>query len=127
MRRRRTAFDRWEGPGVVSGWLGPCTNHGSRQPAADESRGALSHLEAGTRIVAADSIRNLGQEDRAAVMPHRHPRRTTSRNGDLGEAGGYQKGCRIELTQLSSDQWTFVPVMRFRSRCPRILGSGCFR
>ena len=48
-------------------------------------------------------------------------------NGYLGEAGGYQKGCRIELTQLSSDQWTFVPVMRFRSRCPRILGSGCFR
>ena len=63
------------------GWLGPCTNHGSRQPAADESRGALSHLEAGARIVAADSIRNLGQEDRAAVMPHRHPRQTTSRNG----------------------------------------------
>ena len=56
------------------GWLGPCTNHGRRQPAANESRGALSHLEAGTRIVAADSIRNLGQEDRAAVMTNRNPR-----------------------------------------------------
>ena len=89
MRRRRTAFDIWEGPGVVVvGWLGPCTNHGSRQPAADESRGALSHLEAGARIVAADSIRNLGQEDRAAVMPHRHPRQTTSRNGHCA----YRKG-----------------------------------
>ena len=91
MRRRRTAFDRWEGPGVVSGWLvGPCTNHASRQPAADESRGALSHSEAGTRIVAADSIRNLGQEDRAAVRQHRHPRQTTSRNGYWANYGEYQ-------------------------------------
>ena len=71
----------------VGEWLaGACTNHGSRQPAADESRGALPHLEAGTRIVAADSIRNLGQEDRAAVMQHRHPRQTTSRNGRLCES-----------------------------------------
>ena len=31
----------------------------------------LSHLDAGTRFIVADSIRNLGQEDRAAVMPNR--------------------------------------------------------
>ena len=29
-----------EGGTVASGRLGPSTNHGSRQPAADESRGA---------------------------------------------------------------------------------------
>ena len=72
------------------GWLGPCTNHGSRQPAADESRGALSHSEAGTRIVAADSIRNLGQEDQAAVRQYRHPRQTTSRNGYCANHNLYQ-------------------------------------
>ena len=35
---------------------------------------ALSHLDAGTRFIAADSIRNMGQEDRAAVMPDRNRR-----------------------------------------------------
>ena len=34
----------------------------------------LSRLETGTRIVIADNIRDLGQEDWSAVMPHRHPR-----------------------------------------------------
>ena len=33
----------------------------------------LSHLDAGRRFIVADSIRNLGQEDRAAVMPNRNP------------------------------------------------------
>ena len=28
----------------------------------------LSHMDAGTRFILADSIRNLGQEDRAVVM-----------------------------------------------------------
>ena len=51
----------------------PSTNHGSRQPAADESRG-LSYLDAGRRLIVADSIRNMGQEDWAALMPNRNPR-----------------------------------------------------
>ena len=34
----------------------------------------LSHSGAGTRFIVADSIRNLGQEDRAAVMPNWNPR-----------------------------------------------------
>ena len=42
---------------------------------------ALSHLGTGTRFIVADSIRNLGQEDQAAVMPHRMLEQTTSRNG----------------------------------------------
>ena len=41
----------------------------------------LSHLDAGTRFIGADSIRNLGQKDQAAVMPHRNTQQTTSRNG----------------------------------------------
>ena len=62
-----------EGGTVASGWLGPSANHGSRQPAADES-GGFSYLDAGRRLIVADSIRNMGQEDRAALMPHRNPR-----------------------------------------------------
>ena len=30
----------------------------------------LSHMDAGTRFIVADSIRNLEQEDRAVVMPN---------------------------------------------------------
>ena len=105
----------------VGEWLaGPCTNHGSRQQAADESRGALCHLEAGTRIVAADSIRNLGQEDQAAVMPHRHPRQTTSRNGYCANHRGYHKGRTPARRTCKS-----TPPMRcgesFRRRWPRYL------
>ena len=40
-------------------------------------------------IAAVDSIRNLGQKDWAAVMPHRHPLSTTSRNGYLANHTGY--------------------------------------
>ena len=35
---------------------------------------SLSHLDAGTRFIGADSICNLWQKDQAAVMPHRNPR-----------------------------------------------------
>ena len=31
----------------------------------------LSYSDVGTRFIVADSIRNLGQEERAVVMPHR--------------------------------------------------------
>ena len=41
----------------------------------------LSYSDVGTRFNVADSIRNLGQEDRAVVMPHWNTRQTTSRNG----------------------------------------------
>ena len=34
----------------------------------------LSHLDAGTRFIGADSICNLWQKDQAVVMPHRNPR-----------------------------------------------------
>ena len=34
----------------------------------------LSHLGIGTRFIVADSIRNLEQEDRVAVMPYRNAR-----------------------------------------------------
>ena len=57
-----------EGGTVASGRLGPSSNHGSRQPAADEGPWRLSYLDAGRRFIVADSIRNLGQEDRAVVM-----------------------------------------------------------
>ena len=33
----------------------------------------LSYMDAGTRFIVADGIRNLEQEDRAAVMPNRKP------------------------------------------------------
>ena len=32
----------------------------------------VSHLGAGTRFIVSDSIRNLGQDERAAVTPHRN-------------------------------------------------------
>ena len=32
----------------------------------------LSHLGTGTRFIVADGVRNLEQEDRAAVMPNRN-------------------------------------------------------
>ena len=41
----------------------------------------LSYSDVGTRFIVADSIRNLGQEERAVVMPHWNIRQTTSRNG----------------------------------------------
>ena len=50
----------------------------------------LSHLGTGTRFIVADSIRNLGQEDQAAVMPHRMLEQTTSRNGCCANQFGYQ-------------------------------------
>ena len=63
----------------------------------------LSYSDVGTRFIVADSIRNLGQEERAVVMPHWNtrngllgePRRasirqTTSRNGYWANHGGYQ-------------------------------------
>ena len=63
-----------EGGTVASGRLWPSTNHGSGQPAADESRGAcpIGTPEGGS--IVADSIRNLGQTERATVTPHRNPR-----------------------------------------------------
>ena len=55
------------------GWLGPCTSHGSRQPAAEK---VVVPVPFGDRHadLAADSIRNLWQKDQAALMPNRNPR-----------------------------------------------------
>ena len=44
----------------------------------------LSHLDAGTRFIVADSIRNLGQEDRAVVMPNRMIDAKPARTLDAG-------------------------------------------
>ena len=73
-----------EGGTVASGRLWPSTNHGSRQPAADEGRWRLSHLDAGRRFIVADSIRNMGQEDRAVVMPNRMIDAKPARTLDAG-------------------------------------------
>ena len=48
----------------------------------------LSYSDVGTRFIAADNIRNLGQEDRAVVMPHRNNRRRTSLNGYYANHNG---------------------------------------
>ena len=50
----------------------------------------LSYSDVGTRFIVADSIRNLGQEERAVVMPHWNIRQTTSRNGYCANHRGYQ-------------------------------------
>ena len=50
----------------------------------------LSYSDVGTRFIVADSIRNLGQEERALVMPHWNTRQTTSRNGYYANQGGRQ-------------------------------------
>ena len=50
----------------------------------------LSYSDVGTRFIVADSIRNLGQEERAVVMPHWNTRQTTSRNGYCVNHSGYQ-------------------------------------
>ena len=52
----------------------------------------LSYSDVGTRFIVADSIRNLGQEERAVVMRHWNTRQTTSRNGYWANHGGYHKG-----------------------------------
>ena len=44
----------------------------------------LSHMDAGTRFIVADSIRNLGQEDRAVVMPNRMIDAKPARTLDAG-------------------------------------------
>ena len=50
----------------------------------------LSYSDVGTRSIVADSIRNLGQEERAVVMPHWNTRQTTSRNGCWANHCGYR-------------------------------------
>ena len=50
----------------------------------------LSRLETGTRIVIANNIRDLGQEDWSAVMRTGILEQTTSRNGYYANHNGYQ-------------------------------------
>ena len=50
----------------------------------------LSYSDVGTWFIVVDSIRNLGQEDRAAVMPHQNARTNASRNGYWANHYGYQ-------------------------------------
>ena len=76
-------LERWRRPWVVRRWM-------RRQPWSGftgvpgipslfhrslcRKQWRLCHLDAGTRIIVADSIRKLEQDDRAAVMPNRNPR-----------------------------------------------------
>ena len=55
---------------------------------ADWASASLRGCWVGWRV-SEGRIRNLGQEDRAMVMPHRQPRQTTSRNGCWAKFGCY--------------------------------------
>ena len=50
----------------MAGWGPLATMAAVSRPLTKAMR--LSHMDAGTRFIVADSIRNLGQEDRAVVM-----------------------------------------------------------
>ena len=63
----------------------------------------LSYSDVGTRFIVADSIRNLGQEERAVVMPHWNTRQTTSRNGRLANHVRYRLSSN--LSSNHGAQW----------------------